>query len=195
MMRVVNSLTLFYGEDDFLSNWYRCRFEVRGVRFNCAEQYLMYAEAKLFKDEAAASEILATDHPRAQKVIGRRVKNFNEAIWHTRAEAIMTAGLYEKFRQNPPLESMLIATMGTELVEASASDTIWGAGLALTDNDILDKTKWRGENRLGNCLMSVRHRIYHGITFVERVRSSQEVRAFTGAFSDGQIRTIRDLSQ
>lgn len=193
-MRVVNGLTLFYGEDDFLSNWYRCHFEVKGVRFNCAEQYMMYAKAKLFKDEAAAEEILARDHPREQKLIGRRVKNFDEARWQERSAAIMTAGLYEKFTQNTSLQSMLIATMGTELVEASAHDQIWGVGLALTDNDILDKAKWRGENRLGNCLTAVRHRIYHGITFVERVRTSPEIRSFLGVFPGAQIRAVRDLS-
>ncbi|WP_374729478.1 NADAR domain-containing protein [Caballeronia calidae] len=51
---------------------------------------------------------------------------------------------------------MLLATAPTELVEASPHDVIWGAGLGEHHPDITDKSKWRGQNLLGQALMKVR---------------------------------------
>nr|WP_202801415.1 NADAR family protein [Pseudomonas luteola] len=63
-------MTLFFSEKDVFSNWYRSDFVVKGIRFNCVEQFMMYCKAKLFADEATANKILEAGHPRDQKVLG-----------------------------------------------------------------------------------------------------------------------------
>jgi len=49
-MREIRGMTLFFGAEDTLSNWYPCSFEFRGVQFMCVEQFMMYAKAMLFSD-------------------------------------------------------------------------------------------------------------------------------------------------
>ncbi|AOZ04200.1 GTP cyclohydrolase (plasmid) [Cupriavidus sp. USMAHM13] len=155
-MHQIDGMTLFFGADDALSNWHPCQFQFRGLQFTSVEQFMMYAKAMLFGDRRAAAAILATDDPRTQKRIGRLVNGFQESVWLAKRESIVTVGCREKFRQNPRLAEELIATSGTVLVEASPYDRIWGVWLAWNDPRILDSSRWRGMNLLGNALMRVR---------------------------------------
>ena len=70
--------------------------------------------------------------------------------------AIVTAGSRAKFAQNATLRQALLDTVGTELVEASPFDRIWGIGLAATDARATDPSQWRGQNLLGKILTRVR---------------------------------------
>ncbi|WP_408395383.1 NADAR family protein [Paraburkholderia dipogonis] len=156
MMRRIGNLTAFFGADDVFSNWHPCRFSYHEVSFTCVEQFMMFSKAKLFNDEQSATKILATDDPKTQKIIGRKVVGFNLATWEARRESIVFVGCREKFSQNPGLRSILLATASTELVEASPYDLIWGIGLGARDARISDKRQWRGRNLLGITLMRVR---------------------------------------
>src|SRR3546814_19147722 len=64
-----------------------------------------------------------------------------------------------RFSQNPALRQALIDTEGTQLVEASPYDRIWGAGLAASDARLTDPTTWPGLNLLGQVLDRVRDRL------------------------------------
>ncbi|MGF6980398.1 ribA/ribD-fused uncharacterized protein [Paraburkholderia sp. JPY465] len=75
-MRTIGHYTGFFGADDVLSNWHPCRLDYRGVTFTCAEQFVMYAKAKLFDDETSAAKIPATTDPMTQKKLARKVANF-----------------------------------------------------------------------------------------------------------------------
>jgi ribA/ribD-fused uncharacterized protein len=149
-------MTLFFSAKDPFSNWYKRDFKVKGIQFNCGEQYMMYSKAKLFNDEETASKILATSDPKIQKALGREVKGYIEDVWEERRMRIMVAGLKQKFSQHKDLSELLMSTSGTELVEASKWDKIWGVGLAESDPNIYDKSKWRGQNLLGKVLADVR---------------------------------------
>lgn len=141
------------------SQWHPSTFLVNTISFNCAEQYMMYCKAKLFRDDHAARSILASSHPREQKEIGRNINDFNEITWLLFREAIVFEGNYQKFTQNGDLASVLLLTKNTTLVEASPDDKIWGVGLSEDDPRILDPTKWKGTNLLGKALMKVRSAI------------------------------------
>lgn len=143
----------------FLSQWHRCVFEIDGVTYNCAEQFMMHSKALLFGDTEMAERILKADTPRAQKMMGQRVRGFDTAVWEREREGIVFRGNYAKFSQSAGLRKKLLRTGDKILVEASPQDIIWGIGLAADDPDALDPAKWRGQNLLGKALMAVRDRL------------------------------------
>ena len=149
-------MTFFFGAENPLSNWHPALFVVNDVRFSNNEQFMMYCKAKLFGDEETASKILKATTPREHKAIGRQVRGFDETKWNEKRELYVRKGCYAKFSQNPEMLTFLLGTEGTELVEASPYDRIWGVGLAANNPAIHDKSKWLGLNLLGYCLMQVR---------------------------------------
>jgi ribA/ribD-fused uncharacterized protein len=148
--------TFFYTQASPFSQWYPCTFVVDGNTYSCAEQYMMRGKAVLFGDHAIAAQILAAPHPRDHKALGRKVASFDDAIWRREREAIVLAGNRAKFTQNPELRALLVATRGTELVEASPRDRIWGIGLGADDPRARDRAQWRGANLLGKILTALR---------------------------------------
>ena len=157
-------LLLFYGHkvtdpvtETCLSQWYPCQFEVDSVKYTSAEQYMMAEKARLFGDEKIRAEILRTSDSRKCKALGRKVKNFDKAVWDKRKEDIVRNGNFEKFMQNSALRSFLLSTRDKVLVEASPTDRVWGIGLGKNNPDALDPKKWRGQNLLGFILMAVRN--------------------------------------
>ena len=150
------AFTFFFTEASPFSQWYPCRFEEAGVVFRCAEQYMMHGKAILFGDAEVAAEILAADHPRTHKALGRKVRGFDGAVWERERERIVLAGNRAKFTQDDGLRATLLATAPTTLVEASPFDRIWGVGLAATNPRIHDRRTWRGKNLLGHLLTRLR---------------------------------------
>lgn len=160
-------LLLFYGHrvtktvtETCLSQWYPCQFEVEGVTYTSAEQYMMAEKAKLFGDEEIRSAILNTSDPRRCKALGRKVKNFDQTVWKKERCKIVKKGNFEKFMQNDALRNFLLSTGDKVLVEASPTDRIWGIGLGKNNPDALKPENWRGENLLGFLLMDVRAAIF-----------------------------------
>ena len=117
---------------------------------------MMYSKATLFHDFASARAILDAGTPREQKILGRKISNFDENQWKLFREGIIFTGNYAKFCQNQKLKKQLLETRGTLLVEASPKDMIWGIGLSEDDPRANDPTQWRGQNLLGNALTRVR---------------------------------------
>ena len=78
----------------------------------CAEQYMMHGKAIVFGDREIAEQILAATQPRAQKALGRKVRNFDDVIWKKNRESIVLAGNRLKFTQNEHLKTALVATRG-----------------------------------------------------------------------------------
>jgi ribA/ribD-fused uncharacterized protein len=161
-MYTMAEYTFFFTDKSPFSQWYPCRFVVDGNTFTCAEQFMMHGKAVLFRDAESAAKILAADHPRTHKAIGRKVKGFDDATWKREREAIVMAGSRAKFTQNGDLRDKLLATRGTTLVEASPYDRIWGIGLAATDPRALDANQWRGQNLLGKILTALREELLAG---------------------------------
>lgn len=151
-----HGFTFFWRPDSPFSQWYPCRFELAGVVYTCAEQFMMHGKAALFDDAEIAAQILAVPDPRTHKALGRKVRGFDEARWKRAREELVYTGNRAKFTQDRALHAALLATAGTELVEASPLDRIWGIGLASSHPDALDRTRWRGLNLLGKTLTRLR---------------------------------------
>jgi len=148
--------TFFWREESPFSQWHPSEFLVEGARFLCAEQYMMHGKARLFGDAEVAAEILAARTPKQHKALGRKVRGFDGSRWEQERERIVYEGNHAKFTQNPALLTVLLATVGTELVEASPLDRIWGVGLGAEDPRIQDPSTWRGLNLLGKVLTRLR---------------------------------------
>ncbi|KAK1716739.1 uncharacterized protein BDZ83DRAFT_536493, partial [Colletotrichum acutatum] len=153
------------GQEGYLSQWWTSNPFTQSpsspsssstpITFKSAEHYMMHAKALLFTDLAVALSILKADHPRKVKALGRKVHNFNEALWNENRERIVREGNLLKFRSAPELRKKLLATGDRELVEASPMDRIWGIGFAPDKAASADRGRW-GLNLLGKILMEVR---------------------------------------
>lgn len=141
------------------SQWHPSKFEIDGVKFSTAEQFMMYKKALLFHDYKTCAKIMETSDPRKQKAYGREVKNFKTEVWEKYAKQFVYEGNYAKFTQNQDLLKELLATEGTTLVEASPYDKIWGIGLAEDNPKCQSRDTWEGKNWLGEVLTNVRDEI------------------------------------
>ncbi|CAI8047093.1 N-glycosidase R617 [Geodia barretti] len=109
----------------------------------------LHFSAVLFADETLAAKIMASDHPRDQKALGRKVSNFNEETWKENCRDIVKRGNLAKFSQNDDLRAELMKTRGTTLVEAAPGDTVWGIGLSATNWKAQHRQRWRGKKSVG----------------------------------------------
>ena len=153
--RTKNNITAFYTKESPLSNFFPCEFQVGNDKFNCGEQYLTVAKAKLFHDSDTVSKLFQENNPVNQKRIGKEVKNYVHKEWLTSSEELVYKGILAKFNQSDYLKNFLLATKDSLIVEASR-DTVWGVGLTMSDDNIWVMDKHRGENKLGKILMRVR---------------------------------------
>jgi len=138
------------------SQWHPATFEIEGVTYSCAEQFMMAEKARLFGDTATLAKILAAKTPKQQKALGRKVTPFDADRWTAACRDIVVRGNLAKFSQNSGLQKKLLATGDLVLVEASPLDRIWGIGLKASDPRATKPEEWRGTNWLGEALMTVR---------------------------------------
>lgn len=94
------------------SNWYKSPFTVNGIRFNTAEQYIMYQKCIIFGDKEAAADVLAANSPREQKAIGRRARGYIPKVWEGIRQMVAVKGLYAKFSQNEDLKKIQTTEYG-----------------------------------------------------------------------------------
>ena len=139
-----------------LSQWYDCEFIVNGIKYHTAEQYMMSQKALLFEDKEINEKIMNSKTPKEYKELGRQIKNFSSDKWELNKFDIVVKGNIAKFSQNEKLKQFLINTKDKILVEASPYDKIWGIGMSEDDKDILDESKWKGQNLLGKAIMKAR---------------------------------------
>ena len=139
-----------------LSQWYNVAFEVDGVKFHTAEQFMMAQKAILFNDREVYEEIMAADNPREYKKLGRKIRNFDPVVWDSKKFEIVVEGNKAKFSQNEDLKQYLLSTGSSFLVEASPYDKIWGIGLYPSQAAKGTVEDWKGQNLLGAALMEVR---------------------------------------
>ncbi len=139
-----------------LSQWYSSPFEMNNIKYSCAEQYMMAEKARIFGDDKALEEIFNAYHPNQMKLIGKRIKNFNEEVWMKEKITVVKIGNMAKFSQNPKLKKYLLSTKSKILVKTNAYDQIWSIGLGKDDVFIKNPLKWTGQNLLGFILMDIR---------------------------------------
>ena len=91
-----------------------------------------------------------------------QVKNFNLSIWKREGDKLMWQATYEKFRQNPALQTQLLNT-GERIIVEATDDPEWGCGLTMDSPDLGDPRKWMGKNKMAFLLDRIKKRIKHEI--------------------------------
>jgi len=121
---------------------------------------MMYHKARVFSAENIQNEMIKVKYnPKAVKALGRKIKNFSDAVWDKHKMKIVTQAAFLKFSQNPDLLRQLIADKDKILVEASPVDKVWGIGLHYDDDKVLNESDWNGQNLLGKCIIIARNKI------------------------------------
>ena len=138
------------------SQWFPAPFDQGECHYPTAEHFMMAAKARLFGDEETERRLLEAPSPALAKKLGRQVRRFNEDTWRQRRFELVVEGNLLKFRQNPAMGEILLATGSKVLVEASPTDRIWGIGLGQDDRRAKNPKEWKGLNVLGFALMEVR---------------------------------------
>jgi ribA/ribD-fused uncharacterized protein len=141
------------------SQWHLCNFEISGIQYNCAEQYMMAEKARLFGDVVHEKKIMNSLNPQEQKKLGRQVEGFDNSIWKGCAYEIVMEGNIAKFSQNNDLKDTLLSTSGKTLVEANPHDQLWGIGLGMNHPKAKKRSSWKGANWLGIILTEIREEL------------------------------------
>lgn len=157
----------FFFYAGLFSQWEPCHFEIAGISYNRAEQFMMAGKASLFKDDEILKQILQSNSAREQQKLGKLVKNFVKSEWDAVARNIVYEGNYAKFTQNQSFKESLLATGDRLMVETSPIDKIWGIGLGERGPKKYDRNAWQGTNWLGEVLTKVREDIKAGIVSTE----------------------------
>ena len=170
-----NNYYFFWGGP--CSQWAHSPFDEFGAEFNCTEQFMMAAKAKVFGDDETFELIMEEQLPNNQKALGRKVKGFDVNIWNEIARDYVTLGNVNKFIANHTVLEFIHENADTFFVEASPYDKIWGIGMAATDPGINDPKNWKGTNWLGECINNARDIILTNDTVeLERLRKELDWR-------------------
>lgn len=143
----------------YLSNWYPAPFELDGICYSSAEQYIMHQKCIAFGDMESGRRVLETSDPAIQQAIGRNINGCIMKLWAGMRQAVAIRGLLAKFSQNSDLKARLLQTGDAVLAECAHSDVTWACGIRLTDHRRFDANMWRGENILGFALIEVRNQL------------------------------------
>ena len=143
-------------ETGYLSNFSIHSFKDDRL-FDTIERYMHYKKAMLFNDIHIAEQIMSSSTAYQTKMLGRKVKNFNQKIWDLNKKNIVKTGIQFKFKQNFAISQQLLATGNKYLVEAAKNDKIWGIGYSSSDA-LTNINSW-GQNLLGEILMEIRAEI------------------------------------
>ncbi|GMR59525.1 hypothetical protein PMAYCL1PPCAC_29720, partial [Pristionchus mayeri] len=158
------SFTLFFTMVSPFSNFHPCIFYEGDhcgdkKRFSCVEQFYMYMKAALFDDLDTANEVMRERNPKRMKSLGKGVKGFSQQRWDKLSPQVMEKALLAKFSQNKELRWYLFLSQGSQMVEASPMDNVWGIGLSMDSPDAVNPRRWRGTNRLGKIMTDVREKL------------------------------------
>ena len=152
----------FYGRHSVFSNFHPSPIHVRGTRFSCVEQCIMYGRAHRRYDYAAALRIQQLRDPAAMKRAGKYLKPKTDND-RKLEEVLIEEALYQKFTSNQALRDAIIATENRIMLECNPYDNHYGTGVEIADDKLANNT-YEGKNVMGKLLMKVRDKIRHEST-------------------------------
>lgn len=164
-MKITDKYVFFY--KDWIGNYQNTDFmypskETPIFNFTSTEQGFMYFKALYFEDYEKADEIYNTfNNPGLCRKLGRQVSGYDEESWSKIRYGVFYDLIYQKYLQDENLKKRLLDPIfdGKLFVEASPIDKIWGIGMDENNPNLLDESKWKGLNYLGQILTDVRNKL------------------------------------
>jgi ribA/ribD-fused uncharacterized protein len=150
-----DSVTVYFGQNHPFSNNYERGFVLDNIKYNSAEQYIQSEKCKMFNDDIGHAKVMKCRNSWEIRQVGSRVRNYIPQQWSLAVSRIAHTAVRAKFKQNPDLKTILLATNENVLGEASR-DKLWGIGRVLYDKHVLQQQGWNGENVMGKVLAKVR---------------------------------------
>ena len=148
-----DEVVAFSGQLCILSNFHKSNFTLDSTPFTSVEQCYQHDKADSKGQAIVMGKIINTTDPVQQKRLGGSLQ-LKPEDWNSFAR--MDLAVRAKFAQNKDMMDYLKSTAPKKLVEANAHDSTWACGLSISDPDILNPAKWKGDNQLGNILMTLR---------------------------------------
>ena len=142
----------YHSRHAFLSTMYNAKLTVDKVEFTSVEQGYQYHKACFMKDNSLANRILHTEDPYVCKKLGDSLLVTNQ--WNETKLQVMNKCMKAKFDQNPELVERLTETAPRRIVECTRG-SVFGAGIHLY-SPLLETGQWKGQNKNGELLMSMR---------------------------------------
>ena len=139
------------------SNLHVCPIKIEGQIYNSTEQYIQWAKANLFNDEASAANILKETDTFKQMMLGKKIKHYKPDVWKKHVRDILVRANNAKYLQHQYAREALIRTQGKKLGEATI-DSYFGIGQRLTSKTVSDISTWSGENVMGSVLEEIREK-------------------------------------
>lgn len=153
------SALAFFSKHSYFSNHFLSDMEIDGQIFSCMEQYLAFQRAILSEKQSVIRKARQARDPLQAKYILNLLREDHADEWNGLVEEVTLEGLRAKFEQNTTLKTFLDDTGNLQIGEASDNPR-WGIGMTLSDEDVLDHTKWNGDgNLLGRSLMKIREEL------------------------------------
>ena len=152
-------LVKFFRKASPLSNFHHSPIKIDNTEYHSVEQYYQCQKAKEFDDDAAAGKIMKSRTPFQCFKYGQTIDNFDQAKWRSKCDAVMKKGLEAKFTSCEKLCNFLLSTDKKVIAECNGNDTYWSIGYFQNNPCSDDKSKWKGQNKLGYILMEVRDKL------------------------------------
>ena len=125
-----------------------------------SEKSIMLCKAALMGDHIIYQQIINSENPKEIKILGRRVKPFDQDKFNKYVCIIALEAVYQKFSKGPEeIRTYLKLTNNAILAEAAYRDKNWGIGFGV--NQYISKPfEWNGNNILGWVLMQTRFMLF-----------------------------------
>lgn len=153
-----NTVVVFKGRRDILSNEYPCSIYYDNIWFNCVQQAYQYEKARFHDYPELSIKILKLKSCFEQAKCTQFIETTNEWL-HSKRMYIMKQILTAKLECVPEYKQLLLNSKGT-VVNAAPNERFWSCGLSKADVFCKKATEWLGQNVLGKLHMALRTELH-----------------------------------
>ena len=148
-----NTVMVFKGKTDILSNFYEFPIYYNGMCFNCVEQAYQHAKAVMYERMDIATQLLHLKTGYQQWRCAKRIKV--DERWGEARVYIMRDILVQKLHCQESYRNLLLQT-DAFIVEAVPGDKFWSCGLTKEEALRRNPSTYPGKNIMGQLHMEVR---------------------------------------